>query len=95
LNEALSNSERNTYRTDLRNSIISVAPVFAEYPYFMSAEFSLVDCCIAPILWRLPVLEIDLPAQAKAVLEYANNIFARDTFQASLTDSEIAMRKDR
>ncbi|GIR68866.1 MAG: hypothetical protein CM15mP74_01170 [Halieaceae bacterium] len=26
----------------------------------MSEEFSLVDCCVAPILWRLPSLGVDI-----------------------------------
>ena len=38
---------------ELRESIIGIAPIFAEKPFFMSEEFTLVDCCIAPILWRL------------------------------------------
>src|SRR5690625_4714808 len=43
-------------RKELRESLAGVAPVFAEMPFFMSDEFSLVDCCLAPILWRLPAL---------------------------------------
>ncbi|HDK03194.1 MAG TPA: stringent starvation protein A, partial [Gammaproteobacteria bacterium] len=59
----------------------------------LSEEFSLVDCCIAPLLWRLPSYGVDLPVQAKAVRQYAERIFARDSFQASLTDVEREMRR--
>jgi glutathione S-transferase len=44
---------------ELRESLVAVAPIFAEKPFFMSEEFSLVDCCVAPILWRLPSLGVD------------------------------------
>ena len=75
-------------RKQLRESIISVAPVFANKPYFLSDEFTLVDCCIVPLLWRLPQLGIELPAQAKAVKEYAKRQFDMNAFQTSLTDIE-------
>jgi len=80
-------------RKELRESLIAVAPVFAEKPYFMSEEFTLVDCCVAPILWRLPVLGIDLPPkQGKPIMDYMDRIFDRDSFQASLSEAELDMR---
>ncbi len=45
-------------RKELRESLVTVAPIFNEKPFFMSDDFTLVDCCVAPILWRLPVLGI-------------------------------------
>lgn len=89
------NSDANTKevaRKELAESITSVIPIFAEMPFFLSEEFSLVDCCIAPLLWRLPSLGVELPPQAKPVLAYAERIFARDSFQASLTDAERTSR---
>ncbi|PAU88471.1 stringent starvation protein A [Pseudomonas sp. WN033] len=79
-------------RKELRESLIGVAPVFAEMPFFMSDEFSLVDCCIAPILWRLPLLGIELPKQAKPLLDYMDRIFAREGFIASLSAAEKDMQ---
>lgn len=80
-------------RKSLRDSLISVAPVFASKDFFMSEEFSLVDCCLAPILWRLQHLGIDLPeAQCKPMLRYMSRIFKREAFQASLSDVEREMR---
>ena len=59
----------------------------------MSEEFTLVDCCVAPILWRLPVLGIDLPPKhGKAIQDYMDRIFERDAFQASLSEAELDMR---
>jgi RNA polymerase-associated protein len=67
--------------------------VFAAKPYFLSDEFSLVDATIAPILWRLPRYRIELPRQAKPVLDYAERMFARESFQASLSEAEREMRE--
>lgn len=78
---------------ELRNYLIKLAPVFNSSTYFLNEEFSLVDCCIAPILWRLPLWGITLPPEAKAVLKYADHMFARDSFQASLTEAEQDLRK--
>jgi RNA polymerase-associated protein len=80
-------------RKELRESLISIAPIFAEKPYFMSDEFTLVDCCVAPILWRLPVMGIELPSkQGKPILDYMDRMFDRDSFQASLSEAELDMR---
>jgi RNA polymerase-associated protein len=80
-------------RKELRDGLIAVSPIFAEKPFFMSEEFSLVDCCIAPLLWRLPVMGIELPeAQCKPLIRYMKRLFERESFQASLSDAEREMR---
>jgi RNA polymerase-associated protein len=78
-------------RKTLRDSLASSAEVFGAKPYFLSDEFSLVDATIAPILWRLKHYNIELPAQAKAVMDYAERLFKRESFQASLTEAEKEM----
>ncbi len=79
-------------RKELRESLTGVSPLFADKPFFLSEDFSLVDCCLLPILWRLPSLGIELPRPAKPLLDYMERNFARDTFQASLSGVERAMR---
>jgi RNA polymerase-associated protein len=81
-------------RKELRESLIVSAPIFAAHHFFMSDEFSLVDCCVAPLLWRLPVLGIELPPQAEAVNVYKKRIFAWDAFRQSLTEAEKEMITD-
>ncbi len=78
---------------ELRNYLVKLAPVFNSSAFFLNEEFSLVDCCIAPILWRLPAWGITLPPEAKAIHKYAERMFARDSFQASLTEAEQDLRK--
>ena len=73
---------------ELRESLTVVAPIFEQKPFFLSDEFSLLDCAVAPILWRLPEYGIELPAQAKPMQKYAQRLFAMDSFRTSLTESE-------
>ncbi len=91
--ESGSSEEATAARAELRESILAIAPIFNETPYFMSEEFSLVDCVLAPLLWRLPKLGIELIGQgSKEVKEYMARVFERESFQASLTDEEREMR---
>lgn len=94
VNDILTKSEKvvTKARKELRESLIASAEVFKAKTYFLSEEFSLVDATIAPILWRLPVLGIELPKEAKPVLVYADRIFKRKTFIESLTEAEREMR---
>jgi RNA polymerase-associated protein len=78
-------------RKELRESLILTSPVFGAKPFFMSDEFSLVDCCVAPLLWRLPALGIELPPHAGAINQYAKRIFAWPAFRESLTEAEREM----
>lgn len=81
-------------RKELRESLIATAPVFAAHPFFMSDEFSLVDCCVAPLLWRLPALGIEIPAQSKALRNYMTRIFSWESFRSSLTEAEQELGED-
>lgn len=88
-----SDAELDEARKELRDSLVAVSPIFAEKPFFMSDEFTLVDCCIAPILWRLPRLGIELPeAQTRPLQKYMQRLFERESFQDSLSELEREMR---
>ena len=80
-------------RKQLSDSLTSSAEVFAAKPFFLSDEFSLVDALVTPIMWRLQKYRIDLPRQAKAVSDYAERMFERESFQASLSEAEREMRE--
>jgi len=79
---------------DLKESLMTIAPIFAEKPFFMSDEFTLVDCCLVPLLWRLNSFGIELPRtrQVTPLLEYMERMFERASFQESLTETEREMR---
>src|SRR5215475_2734290 len=76
----------------LRDTILQSTELFKIKPFFLSDEFSLVDATIAPILWRLPHYEIDLPPQAQPIEKYMQLVFARPAFREGLTEREQEMR---
>jgi len=81
-------------RKEFVESLISISDIFVEMPYFMSEEYTLVDCCLAPMLWRLPQLGIEIPntRQTKPLLAYIKRLFERPAFQESLSDLEREIR---
>jgi RNA polymerase-associated protein len=80
-------------RQELKESLLSIAPILNEAPYFMSEEYSLVDCYLAPLLWRLPAFGIELAGQgSKELKTYMLRLFERESFQASLTEAERELR---
>jgi RNA polymerase-associated protein len=80
-------------RKELKEALTASAPIFAHKPFFMSDEYTLVDASIAPLLWRLPLLGVELAGPAaKAINTYAGRLFTRDGFVASLTEAEREMR---
>lgn len=89
----LSSDELQATRKKLTDSLVTISPIFAEKEFFMSEEFTLVDCCIAPILWRLPSLGIELPEdQCEGLLTYMERLFSREAFRESLSEVEREMR---
>ncbi|MBL7004719.1 MAG: glutathione S-transferase N-terminal domain-containing protein [Gammaproteobacteria bacterium] len=75
----------------MAESLANANEVFAAMPYFLSDDFSLLDCSIAPILWRLDHYGIELPENTKAIKDYMKRVFARSSFQASLSEQERDM----
>jgi len=75
-------------RKIILDDLLVLSPMLSKKSYFMSDEFAMLECSIAPILWRLPQLGIDLPAAAKPIQEYAERLFSRESFRASLTVQE-------
>jgi RNA polymerase-associated protein len=80
-------------RKILEESIVASSEVFGARKYFLSDEFSLVDCSIAPILWRLQSYGIEIPEHANSITNYMNDVFSRRSFQESLTELEQEMRQ--
>ncbi|WP_455200498.1 glutathione S-transferase N-terminal domain-containing protein [Kaarinaea lacus] len=78
---------------ELKESLTVISPIFEQKPFFMSDEFSLMDCAVAPILWRLSAFGVELPPQAKGIKEYAERLFEQDSFQASLTEAERELQQ--
>jgi len=84
--------EQQRVRRILVESIVAAEPLFRLKPWFLSDQFSLLDATVAPILWRLQHWQVDLPASAQPVERYAQKVFARPFFLASLSEAEREMR---
>lgn len=91
--QTASKAEANAAKRQLREELLALEPLFSHMPFFLSEEFSLVDCYLAPLLWRLPHLGIEIDAVAgKALKAYMARLFDRESFIAALTEDEREMR---
>jgi len=82
----------DTARKRLREALIASVPLFKAAKFFLSAEMSLTDCTLAPLIWRLPDLGVVLPREAQVINEYGDRIFRNPGFTRSLTVEEKALR---
>lgn len=92
MNNIRNGKEVTESQDQLLQSLLNLELVFASKPYFLSEDFSLLDCYVAPLLWRLPQLGIELPESAKAIDTYMKRVFKRDSFQSSLSEVERQLR---
>lgn len=72
-------------KKSLSDSLITLSPLFARTEFFMSNNFGVCDVWLAPLLWRLPKMGIDLPTTlCRPLIGYMERLFARPTFQKTL-----------
>jgi len=86
--EATSGKKGEKPRRQLRESIIAGNELFKMADFVLSSELTLVDCTLGPLLWRLPHYGIKLGKPGASVEGYAQRIFSRMSFKASLTQAE-------
>ena len=77
----------------LRDELMSALPLFSAAKFFLSSEMTLVDCLVAPIIWRLAWLGVDLGREGKPIIDYGERLFHSQGFVRSLTDQEKEMRQ--
>ncbi len=93
--EGNDNAERNRARARLTDEINAANDLFIDAkPYFRSDTFSMVDCTMAPLLWRLNYYGIALSPNSRALDYYSNVLFSRKSFQDSLTTAEKHLRPE-
>lgn len=80
-------------RKRLREKLLSTLPLFKAARFFLNPEMSLVDCLVAPVIWRLPWLGVELGREGKAILDYGERLFHSQGFARSMTEQEDAMRQ--
>jgi len=89
--DAILNSNKkaaDAARKTLNGNLIELIPLFAHQTYFKSDTMTLVDVCLAPVLWRLGIMGIELSDKAKPILNYAARLFEKEGFQEGLTFCE-------
>lgn len=79
-------------RKRLREQMLSAVPLFKASKFFLNPEMSLADCLVAPVIWRLPWLGVELGREGKPVIDYGERLFHSQGFARSMTDQEKAMR---
>ena len=90
-NKIAAGEDIESTRKELADSLLTVAPIFEQKKFFMSDDFTVMDCAIAPLLWRLQHYGVELPSAAGALITYAANVFNREAFKESLTEAEQEM----
>jgi RNA polymerase-associated protein len=85
--------EKNLARS-LSDGLVAMSNHFSENKYVLGEDFSLVDAYLVALLWRLPLLQVNLPRQGGKILDYGNRMFATPSFQESLSAAEREMRAD-
>lgn len=80
-------------RSEIRDRISSLAPLFLKNKYLLGEEFSMLDVAIAPLLWRLDYYGIELSKTAAPLMKYAERIFSRPAYIEALTPPEKIMRR--
>ncbi|WP_413520123.1 glutathione S-transferase N-terminal domain-containing protein [Psychrobacter glacincola] len=72
-------------RKQLSDSLITISPLFAHKSYFMADDFGWCDVLLAPLLWRLEEMQIELPrAISRPLFDYQKRVFERESFQKSV-----------
>ncbi|MET0332538.1 MAG: glutathione S-transferase N-terminal domain-containing protein [Dyella sp.] len=79
-------------RKRLREHLLAALPLFKASRFFLNPEMSLTDCLVAPVVWRLPWLGVELGREGKPVLDYGERLFHSQGFARSMTAEEKAMR---
>lgn len=79
-------------RKRLREHLLAALPLFKASRFFLNPEMSLTDCLVAPVIWRLPWLGVDLGREGKPILDYGERLFASQGYVRSMTPEEKAMR---
>ena len=80
----------DAFKDKIKSYFLEIIPLITD-SFFMSDDFGLVDCSLAPLLWRIKSLGVEITENKKIIDDYSDRIFNRESFQASLTETERDM----
>ncbi len=76
-------------RRTLCDNFTTISQLLMHRRYFMSNEYTLLDSCMAPLLWRLRSYDLELsPGAQKHLKRYSDELLSRAAFDGSLTEDE-------
>lgn len=79
-------------KRQLREAMIEVSEAVESSRFYLGDDFSLVDCSLAPLLWRLQSYGIEPGPRAEALYGYMRRLFQRSAFLEGLSELERDMR---
>ena len=83
--DSFNKSQSLLAKKQLMDSLITLSPLFAHKPYFMADDFGWCDVLLAPLLWRLEEMDIELPRSiSRPLIDYQARLFERKSFKASI-----------
>ena len=91
LDQSLGTRTENSNRKKLKSALNATADLFSVNKYFLSEDFTIIDCVLGPILWRLDYFKINLTNDHKNMKSYMQRVFNREAFHDSLTEDEEEM----
>ena len=91
LDQTIGARTENSHRKKLRSALNATSDLFSVNKYFLSEDFTIIDCVLGPILWRLDYFKINLTNDHKHMKDYMQRVFDREAFQDSLTEDEEEM----
>ncbi len=73
----------------LRRIMLDIHP-FESYKFYLSQTFTLLDCTVIPILWRLKSVGVHLPVslETRGVRDYMRRVLDLEFVRKSFTDAE-------
>ena len=89
--QSIGTRAENSMRKKLRSALNASADLFSVNKHFLNDDFTIIDCVLAPILWRLEYFDIKLTNDHKQMKDYMERVFSREAFQESLTEDEEEM----
>ena len=79
-------------RKELTEDLASAAPRLFSEQISDSEDLTLLDCCLIPFLWRLDLVNIEIPKSTKKYIEtYMKRVSRHSAFQPSLSVEEREM----
>jgi stringent starvation protein A len=86
-------SQAEAARKRLKELLMQSLNVFKASKFFLNTEMSLADCALAPVIWRLPSLGVELTKDFKIVEDYGMRIFRNPGYMRSMTPEEKVLRE--